>query len=330
MPLDARISNSPALLWRSQGKAVAGILVIPGNPGVCTYYEEYLETLHIALDRQYTILCASLLGHQAPGGDPSGSSRAFGCKRRFFTVKEQIDAQVHALDRIEAMHEERVPVILIGHSFGAYVAQRIFAKHGHRIDSVHYLFPTLANIAMQSRARRIAPLITPHGAVLCMWLAHVLAFLPFFVVLALVMLVTGMHGRTAAVSATFVRSPQAVFNSLSLARDEMHTIKNYSADTLRATASAPARNQTVRAFWAPSWADSWAPASARTHAEEQLHLERVPNDPTKLPFRSSTICRGTSHAFIAHASEHMAHITAAYIRNDIAARNARLVDQVVA
>ncbi|WFD33585.1 hypothetical protein MCUN1_000398 [Malassezia cuniculi] len=329
-PVHAQISGSPALLWKSEGKAVAAILVIPGNPGICGYYEEYLEALHNALGRRCTILCLSLLGHQGSGPRPSGTSTAFGTRRCFFTVSDQIDAVLHAVDRLESLHEGRVPILLIGHSFGAYAAQRVFATQSHRIESVHYLFPALANIAQQPRAKRIQLLINPYGAVLLSWVAAFFALLPYFVVLSFVMLVTGMRGNAATITTNMIRSPNTVFNVLSMARDEMNVIRDFGPDTLRATAGAPARNQTVRAFWAPGNADSWAPTKARAYAEEQLHLEQVAlsNELLKLPFRSSTLCRDMNHAFVLHRSKEMAEITAAFIATDLAARNARLMREV--
>lgn len=330
-PVHAQLSGSPALLWQSSGAPLAAILLIPGNPGVCSYYEEYADAMHRALGRQSTILCPSLLGHHGEGPPPSGTVRAFGRARSFYTVQDQIDALVHALDRLEAMHEERVPLVLIGHSVGAYAAQRIFAAHSHRIDSVHYLFPTLAHIAKQPRACTLAPLLAPHGTVLVYWLAVIFSLLPYILILPLVMLLTGMRGRYAAITTTFTRSPRAVFNALSMARDEMFVIRDFDPDIIRATAGAPARDQTIRAFWAPGNADSWAPAPARAYAEEHLHLERVPALDTAAdarPFRTSTVVSGMSHAFILHKSHEMALITAAYVSADVAARNARLLQDV--
>eukprot|EP00891_Asterochloris_glomerata_P000518 jgi/Astpho2/518/Aster-x0937 len=86
------------------------ILIIPGNPGAAGYYTPYMEHLHEQLRGRASIRAVSHLGH-----GPNSSRRS----RQRCDLKQQI---LHKLHYVQQHMSPRTPLVLIGHSIGAFMA----------------------------------------------------------------------------------------------------------------------------------------------------------------------------------------------------------------
>ncbi|KAL4426837.1 hypothetical protein ABPG77_006623 [Micractinium sp. CCAP 211/92] len=93
------------------------LLVVPGNPGAAPYYEPFMLALHRQLGGRAAVSCPSNLGMDCQGLTPRG---------RVYSLEEQV-AHKQALLRERLSGPGRPPVVMLGHSIGAYMC--IHALH---------------------------------------------------------------------------------------------------------------------------------------------------------------------------------------------------------
>ncbi|RMY70557.1 hypothetical protein D0863_05716 [Hortaea werneckii] len=223
------------------------IFFITGNPGLIAYYGPFLDRLQSLLcddeglfggSRCYTY-GASLAGFEVNGDQLSRSHRSSSHDAPY-GLQEQIDQVAarleHVAGSVKSSEGQRVPVILIGHSVGSYILLEIASKwqsrqkagsssSPHDIIGGICLFPTVVDIAKSPTGRRMTPLLNiPAFPTAVHYIARPLRLLPFWVVVYLVALVTGMPNNMATITAAFLCSENGVRQALHMARDEMHEI----------------------------------------------------------------------------------------------------------
>ncbi|KAJ3683221.1 hypothetical protein LUZ60_013448 [Juncus effusus] len=107
------------------------VIFIPGNPGIVSFYKEFVEALYRNLDGQASI---TAIGHISHGGKVSE-------KGRLFSLQEQTD---HKVDFIEQeLHDCELPIVLVGHSIGAFICLDIFKRLQHQVKFFVGLYPFL-------------------------------------------------------------------------------------------------------------------------------------------------------------------------------------------
>ena len=213
------------------------IFFITGNPGLIAYYGPFLDRLRSLLcdddglfggSRCYTY-GASLAGFEV-NGDKSSGKRNASIHDAPYGLQEQIDHVAARLEHIagsvKPSEGQRVPVILIGHSVGSYILLEIVSKwqsrqkagsssSPHDIIGGMCLFPTVVDIAKSPTGRRMTPLLNvPAFPTAVHYIARPLRLLPFWVVVYLVALVTGMPNNMATVTAAFLCSENGVRQAL--------------------------------------------------------------------------------------------------------------------
>ncbi|XP_010534397.1 PREDICTED: lipid droplet-associated hydrolase isoform X1 [Tarenaya hassleriana] len=108
------------------------VLFITGNPGVASFYKDFVESLYNFLDGNASITAIGHISHTSKDWE-SG---------RLFSLQEQID---HKMDFIrQELRDVKVPIVLVGHSVGAYISLEMLRKC---LDKVIYcvgLYPFLA------------------------------------------------------------------------------------------------------------------------------------------------------------------------------------------
>ncbi|XP_012074352.1 lipid droplet-associated hydrolase isoform X2 [Jatropha curcas] len=86
------------------------VLFIPGNPGVVSFYKDFLESLYELLGGTASVTAIGHISHTKKNWE----------RGRLFSLQQQID---HKVDFIE---QERktigVPIVLVGHSIGSYIS----------------------------------------------------------------------------------------------------------------------------------------------------------------------------------------------------------------
>ena len=139
------------------------IFMIGGNPGLISYYEPFLRTLH-------DLLCASsaadsarfyVYGNSLAGFDNSTLANGeespvpLGLPEQIENTEDLIYNQISYYRKLEP---DSIPkVILIGHSVGAYILLELIRRHKKRVEhgvdedfdliGGVLLFPTIVNIA---------------------------------------------------------------------------------------------------------------------------------------------------------------------------------------
>lgn len=222
----------PAPGRRGRDRRQVLLFFLPGNPGLYQYYLPFLYHLRALLQQTeahhavaFTLAAQSLQGFLGLAGRPPYS----------------LAAQIAAMDaRLLALTSPRPPtappyddVVVVGHSLGAYLTVELF--HRHLDDGTPPvplragigLFATVTHLAASSSGRAAAallrvPVLADHA-----WRAPalLLALLPAWLVCSLVAWVLAFPPEAAAVTAAWLKSPGALRQAYSLARDELATIR---------------------------------------------------------------------------------------------------------
>ncbi|EOA32000.1 hypothetical protein CARUB_v10015241mg [Capsella rubella] len=107
------------------------VLFIPGNPGVVSFYNDFLESLYEFLDGNASIIAVGQISHTSKDWE-SG---------RLFSFQEQID---HKIDFIrQELESVKVPIVLVGHSIGSYICLNILRKFSEKVVYCVGLYPFL-------------------------------------------------------------------------------------------------------------------------------------------------------------------------------------------
>lgn len=133
------------------------LLFIPGNPGLPSWYLDYLGTIHShpQLRGHVEILAVGHLGH-AP------IPRTHEPQQCSTNLKNQVAHKVRIVDRIREMYprsngntEQEVQFVLAGHSVGSYILLEVLKQRLSQLDGLHLLFPTVAHIGSAPNAGKI-------------------------------------------------------------------------------------------------------------------------------------------------------------------------------
>ncbi|CAN1306515.1 Lipid droplet-associated hydrolase [Linum perenne] len=105
------------------------VLVIPGNPGVVSFYKEFVESLYGSLGGTASI---TAIGHIA-------QTKKNWEHGKLFSLQEQVN---HKVDYIsQELQDTEVPVVLVGHSIGSYIAMETFRRKQNKVIYVIGLYP---------------------------------------------------------------------------------------------------------------------------------------------------------------------------------------------
>lgn len=166
LPLVTVCEGAQALWWPCVAPAGSGapvrrpklfLLFVPGNPGLPSYYLDYLSTIHShpQLRGQVEILAVGHLGH-AP------TPRTHQPQPYSTKLQDQVAHKVRIVDRIREMYprtngygEQHVQLVLGGHSVGSYILLEVFKQRLAQLDGLHLLFPTVAHIGSSPKAAKI-------------------------------------------------------------------------------------------------------------------------------------------------------------------------------
>ncbi|KAI3447416.1 hypothetical protein Pfo_004081 [Paulownia fortunei] len=123
------------------------VLFIPGNPGVISFYTDFLESLYELLEGTASVTAIGHISHSEKNWE-SG---------RLFSLQEQINHKISFIE--QELQDVEVPIVLVGHSIGSYISFEIFKRSHKKVIYCIGLYPFLAvNTASstQSSIRRIA------------------------------------------------------------------------------------------------------------------------------------------------------------------------------
>ncbi|KAJ8754762.1 hypothetical protein K2173_012151 [Erythroxylum novogranatense] len=106
------------------------VVFIPGNPGVIAFYKDFLESLYELFGGTASITAIAHISHTKRDWE-----------RRLFSLQEQID---HKVDFIkDELWNSEVPIVLVGHSIGAYMALESLRRTQEKVNYCVALYPFL-------------------------------------------------------------------------------------------------------------------------------------------------------------------------------------------
>ncbi|KAL5710462.1 hypothetical protein ACHQM5_021020 [Ranunculus cassubicifolius] len=107
------------------------VLFIPGNPGVVSFYKEFVERVFEMLEGRASVTAIGHIGHTMKNWE-SG---------RLFSLQDQID---HKIDFIkQEIQTSEIPLLLVGHSIGSYISLEVFRRAPEQVKYCIGLYPFL-------------------------------------------------------------------------------------------------------------------------------------------------------------------------------------------
>ena len=172
-----RLYYTPTPDPSNEGKQDILIYMITGNPGLITYYQPFLSTLHTLLQSSpasqsanFYICGYSLAGFETSlAGDGQTPQSPVGLREQIDDTEDQLYFHIDTHQRSSAAHGRPLKVILMGHSVGAYILLELIQHHKTKVDSGRedfdliggiLLFPTITHIA-KSPSGMVASVSTP-------------------------------------------------------------------------------------------------------------------------------------------------------------------------
>ncbi|OAV96322.1 hypothetical protein PTTG_06319 [Puccinia triticina 1-1 BBBD Race 1] len=168
------------------GRATPRIIVymIPGNPGLVEFYEQFLSLLCASFDQVggCEIVCSGHLGHSLR----HNSNLDFRFLENFKLWKlfqssnqplpstppqlggSSLDDQIEYHSEIvgKIIHQgigdpTKTKLVVIGHSVGGHIATKVLERYPDQVMHIIGLFPTISHIARSPNGLRLSPLFSP-------------------------------------------------------------------------------------------------------------------------------------------------------------------------
>ncbi|KAL8731964.1 MAG: hypothetical protein Q9166_003096 [cf. Caloplaca sp. 2 TL-2023] len=255
------------------------IFHIPGNPGLITYYDPFLSTLHALLSSSSTAPSARfhVCGHSLAGFETTEQHHELaGLEKQIDYVDELLYDQV---DQVWRRAQKSPKVILMGHSVGAYILLEIIRRHRKQIESGKkdfdliggiLLFPTITHIARSpSGIVASALLAIPRSAHIASAIVKTLMYLiPTSILYYLIRAFTWFPEHAARTTTALIKSPIGIKESLFLGKDEMDMITDdkwgeevWGAATEPGTNSKDTIHSNLVFFWGKN--DKWVAEKTR-------------------------------------------------------------------
>ncbi|CAN0879405.1 Lipid droplet-associated hydrolase [Linum grandiflorum] len=133
------------------------VLFVPGNPGVISFYKEFVESLYGSLGGTASITAIGHIAHTEKNWE----------RGKLFSLQEQVDHKVDFIS--QELQDIEVPIVLVGHSIGSYITMETFRRKGNKVIYVIGLYPFImlnplskkqAYIAKVSRSPVLSSLIS--------------------------------------------------------------------------------------------------------------------------------------------------------------------------
>lgn len=152
-----------------------------------------------------------------------------------YNVKEQIALCQMEIEQMVRDAQRRgkkdVRVILMGHSFGTYMALEIMrrlrdeSEKGVRVVGGALLFATVVDIAKSPKGVQMSPLLSlPFLPTIASLIPYLLTPLPTSLLTSLISTLLSMPPEAAHASASFIKSPHGIQQCAHMAADEMKEI----------------------------------------------------------------------------------------------------------
>lgn len=311
MPLVVNNHVVPTTIYHIPGpnRQAPIFYMIPGNPGLCEFYETFLEELK-TLYPEFEYLCPSHIGFDTLtqpnyGLHPGDTNH---------TLDEQIQHKISLLRewvRGESNGNNKTgrprDVVIMGHSVGAWMVQRIATAFRNdpvvHIKLVGLLTPTIMDIAQSDRGKKLMTIakyvspgtILPRASQLLTWAV------PQSYVKSALQYIMGSPSEVAVNAASsLVTKPKIVKQALEMAAEEMHRI------------GSEIEPSDIKGFWdADNGYRIWLYFVKEDHWVANVTREYILKETDDAPHVSSVVEDEDSaivHAFCVRDSNHVAEL----------------------
>eukprot|EP00257_Ricinus_communis_P010343 XP_002530157.2 lipid droplet-associated hydrolase isoform X1 [Ricinus communis] len=107
------------------------ILFIPGNPGVVSFYKDFLGSLYEFLGRSASVTAIGHISHTAKNWELG----------KLFSLEQQIEHKVEFIK--QELQNVEVPIMLVGHSIGSYISLETLRRSPKKLRFCVGLYPFL-------------------------------------------------------------------------------------------------------------------------------------------------------------------------------------------
>jgi len=273
------------------------ILIIPGNPGLASYYEDFMLSLKSRLPDEYSIWTLGHGGHDIPKNAKNFPSLAD--HEELFNLEATIQQKIEFVKSNISMDQE---VILIGHSIGAKMVIEVMNAKIANVKIGCLLFPTVENMITSPAGKRLKHTVKYFPTLFLMSIVWLLSCLPDVFLSKMVrfwlQLKSTPYLTDPCLKATLdLLNPRVIQNILFLANTELQTVLDPDYNLIDEL-----KNQLWFYYGAN---DHWVPLKYH----ENL-IKNVPNV-------NAEICSNNiPHAFVLSASHTMAEIVATKILSE--------------
>ncbi|PCH33924.1 hypothetical protein WOLCODRAFT_94475 [Wolfiporia cocos MD-104 SS10] len=271
-----------ALWWPSSGDDPSTILLfIPGNPGLIEFYVPFLTSVHEKSQGRLAVLAHAHLGHSPtiPDGDVFKDTSTIG-------LTTQVQSAIEAVDTVSSSFP-RSKIAIAAHSMGCWVTCQVLKARPDAVATVFWLFPTITNIVDTPNGRSLWWLFRPPLSQAISAMSIVTRVLPDRLLSALF---PDWPLPQLRVLRTLLNSPSAIQACLTLANDEMNTIKDLDITLLQKY------RHRIHLYFAQT--DDWVGKNRETI----LRAFHADPDSVKIVYGQQDI----PHAFCINHGEHLA------------------------
>ncbi|XP_071524363.1 lipid droplet-associated hydrolase [Panulirus ornatus] len=132
------------------------ILIIPGNPGVASYYVSFMQAIYSHLSNKHAVWTISHAGHCC-----TSDISFWPDDSHVYNLKDQIN---HKISFIQDYVPREARITLIGHSIGCHIILKIlksFKPHSEVTIAKNYLlFPTIERMRITPNGERLWPVLS--------------------------------------------------------------------------------------------------------------------------------------------------------------------------
>ncbi|KAG9134649.1 hypothetical protein Leryth_000971 [Lithospermum erythrorhizon] len=139
------------------------VVFIPGNPGVISFYTDFLESLYELLGGSASITAIGNIGQTEKDWE----------KGKLFSLQDQIDHKVNFIEH--EIEDVASPILLVGHSIGAHIAMEIYRRFQDKVIYCIALYPFLA-MNRESSAQMVISRISG-STILCYLVSSIVGLL---------------------------------------------------------------------------------------------------------------------------------------------------------
>lgn len=277
------------------GQSGVIFLIIPGNPGIAEYYDEFMKVLYQNSKDTIPVWTISHAGHVSI----PKSADNLAIEKASYSVCS-LEGQIkHKLTFIKDNIPTNVKLVLIGHSIGCYMILKLLDDLDQQVLRCFMLFPTIERMAESPKGQVATPLLKYLrwlGALIVQGLSYLSPHMQFRLIL--------WYFRGKTVPDCIYNASMSLFDSfcvsnvMYMANMEMQRVKKLDEDLIK-------RHLSKISFYYGS-DDHWCPKSYYYEFKE------------KFPHADTRFCTDDhDHAFVLEGSKQMADILSSWVERDL-------------